>query len=225
MARRERVLGPDGGGIQIHQYAPSTIDATVDGARFALTVATAYPEDGAVTVRVEANEGGERTMSLRVPAWAEGARLTGPDGEARTVAAGAFTAVTAACRPGDEIRLDLPVRPRWTFPDPRIDAVRGCAAVERGPVVLCAESIDLPGGADVADLSVDASAVPLERDGRVYVSAGVVLERGHDRPDTWPYGPPAAADEGKSAEVPLIPFHLRATRAPAPMRVWLPLAP
>lgn len=212
----------DDGGIQLHQYAPSTIDTVVDGARFALTVTTAYPDDGAVLVRVEANDGGERTVSLRVPAWAEDASVTGPDGRTRPVAAGAFATVTAAFAVGDEIRLDLPIRPRWTLPDPRIDAVRGCAAVERGPVVLCVESIDLPGGADVAELAVDASTAPLERDGRVYVAANVVLERG--RADPWPYGPTAADDEGKSAEVPLVPFHLRANREPASMRVWLPLA-
>ena len=103
------------------------------------------------------------------------------------------------------------------MPDPRIDAVRGCAAVERGPVVLCAESIDLPGEADVAELTVDAAALPIERDGRVYVAAHV-----HERDGAWPYGPASPGDEGKSAEVALVPFHQRATRGPASMRVWLP---
>jgi DUF1680 family protein len=126
--------------------------------------------------------------------------------------------VTARFASGDEIRLHLPVEPRWTLPDPRIDAVRGCAAVERGPVVLCAESVDLPGGADVAELTVDASVPPIERDRRVYVSAQV-----HDRESGWPYGPAAADEEGKSAEVALVPFHRRATRGPASMRVWLPM--
>src|SRR5256885_2551845 len=32
---------------------------------------------------------------------------------------------------------------RFTWPDPRVDALRGCVAVERGPLVLCAESLDL----------------------------------------------------------------------------------
>lgn len=204
-------------GVQVHQFAPAAVDTVVGGARFAFTMATAYPDDGAVRIRVEANGGGERTVSLRVPAWAEGARVTGPDGAARAVEAGSTATVTAAFVPGDEIRLELPVAARWTVPDPRIDAVRGCAAVERGPVVLCAESIDLPCGADVAELTVDTSVPPVERDGRIFVSAQV-----HDRDGAWPYGPAAPQEEGKSAEVALIPFHRRATRGPASMRVWLP---
>ncbi|GAA2130428.1 glycoside hydrolase family 127 protein [Glycomyces algeriensis] len=207
----------DESGVQIHQYAPASIDTVVAGSRFALTVATAYPDDGTVVVRVEANQGSERTVSLRVPMWAEGASVTGPDGAVRGVEAGAAATVTAAFAPGDEIRLHLPVAARWTVPDPRIDAVRGCAAVERGPVVLCAESWDLPGGADVAELTVDASVAPVERDGRVYVAAQV-----HDRDGAWPYGPATPDEEGKAAEVALIPFHRRATRGPASMRVWLP---
>jgi DUF1680 family protein len=207
-------------GVQLHQFTPALIDTVVDGSRFALTVATVYPEDGAVTVRIEANDGGERTVSLRVPAWAEGARVTGPDGAVREAEPGRPVAVTAAFAPGDEIRLDLPVAPRWTLPDPRIDAVRGCAAVERGPVVLCAESVDLPGGADVAGLAVDTAAPPFERDGRVYVAARVR----DDEADAWPYGPSGADGDGKPAEVPLVPFRLRATRGPASMRVWLPVA-
>jgi uncharacterized protein len=210
----------DDRGVQVHQFAPCTVDTVVDGSRFALGVATAYPENGTVTVRIEANDGGERTVALRVPAWAEGARLTGPDGTVRDVEPGRPAVVTAAFAAGDEIRLELPVAPRWTLPDLRIDGVRGCAAVERGPQVLCAESVDLPGGADVAALTVDAAAAPVERDGRVHVAAFVRVQ---DR-DAWPYGPDPAAGDGKPAEVPLVPFRLRATRGPASMRVWLPLA-
>jgi uncharacterized protein len=206
-------------GVQLHQYAPAAIDTVVAGSRFALTMATAYPDDGVIVIRVDANDGGERTVSLRVPAWAEGGTVTGPDGQTRPAEAGRTARVTAAFAPGDEIRLQLPVAPRWTVPDPRIDAVRGCAAVERGPVVLCAESIDLPGGADVAELTVDVSVPPLERDGRIYVSAQV-----HDRDGGWPYGPAAPDEEGKSAEVALTPFHRRANRGPSSMRVWLPAA-
>jgi len=205
--------------VQLHQYAPAAIDTVVAGSRFALTMTTSYPDDGTIVIRVDANDGGERTVSLRVPAWAEGATVTGPDGVANPAEAGGTARVTAVFAPGDEIRLHLPVAPRWTVPDPRIDAVRGCAAVERGPVVLCAESIDLPGGADVADLTVDVSVPPFERDGRIHVSAQV-----HTRDDDRPYGTAAPEEAGKSAEVALIPFHRRANRGPASMRVWLPAA-
>jgi DUF1680 family protein len=205
-------------GIQIHQFTPCTIDTEVDGARLALTVETNYPEDGRITVRVDANEGGNREITLRVPAWAQGAKLVHPDGSVHEVDPGAVSIGRIAdFAPGEEFHLDLPVAPRWTFPDPRVDAVRGCAAVERGPVVLCAESVDLPGG-DLDELTVDTAAAPVERDGRVYIAAQV-----HDRAEGWPYGTAVTDEDGKAAELALQPFRLRATRGPASMRVWLPI--
>ncbi len=47
-------------------------------------------------------------------------------------------------RPGDVVTLDLDLPVRATEPNPRIDAVRGCIAFERGPLVYCIESADVP---------------------------------------------------------------------------------
>ena len=38
--------------------------------------------------------------------------------------------------------------PRWTRPDPRVDALRGCVAIERGPLVYCFEQTDQPARLD-----------------------------------------------------------------------------
>ena len=49
-----------------------------------------------------------------------------------------------AWQAGDQISLRLDMTPRWTYPDPRVDAVRGCVAIERGPLVYCFEQADQP---------------------------------------------------------------------------------
>ena len=67
-----------------------------------------------------------------------------PDG-ARTIVE------TRDWRAGDRIVLTLDMPVRVTEPDPRIDAVRGCVAIERGPIVYCVESADLPAGVDLED--------------------------------------------------------------------------
>jgi DUF1680 family protein len=120
---------------------------------------------------------------------------------------------------GDEVTLTLPLVPRWTAPDPRIDAARGCLAVERGPVVLCAESVDLPGGTDVSALRVDPSTPPRDDDGSVVVSGRLI-----DPTDgSWPYGNEPGAPHGDAVTVPLVPYHQWANRGPSTMRVWLPV--
>ncbi|WP_199425069.1 glycoside hydrolase family 127 protein [Actinotalea solisilvae] len=210
----------DDDGVQLHQYAPAEIRTTLpDGRAVALDVATRYPEDGVVVVTVAGEATATWTLSLRVPAWAHGAVLVA-DGERSEVAPGTVE-VRREFAPGDEVRLELPVEPRFVVADPRVDAVRGCVAVQRGPEVLCAESVDLPGGAHVDGLRVDTSAAPVERDGRTSVRGTVVPAPDDD----WPYhdaSAPPGAPAPATVEIPLVPYHDWATRGPSTMRVWLP---
>ena len=217
----------DHGGLQLHQYATSEVRATLpSGAPVAVDVETSYPEDGRVRVRVVDAPSGRWALTLRVPAWSPTATLTVDDGAPRTVPAG--TVAVPDLRAGSVVVLDLDTTPRFLRPDDRIDAVRGCVAVQRGPEVLCVESTDLPGGRDVADLRVDASVPPREVDGTVVVR-GVVAE--HDRAP-WPYvsdaARPGARQRGPvpptDVEVPLVAYHDWANRGPSTMRVWLPTA-
>ncbi|MEV4015907.1 beta-L-arabinofuranosidase domain-containing protein [Nonomuraea angiospora] len=208
----------DDDGLQLHQYAPSTVRAELpDGREIAVEVETAYPDSGTVRVRILAD--GLWTLALRVPAWAAGATLV-EDGRARPVEPGLAT-VRRAFRAGEVITLELPMEPRFTWPDPRIDAVRGCVAVERGPEVLCAESHDLPRPGGLDALAIDPRAVPRAEPGEVLVRGRLAAPP--DRP--WAYSGAAAASAADVEwfDVPLRPYHSWARRGPSSMRVWLPI--
>jgi uncharacterized protein len=209
----------DGGGLQLHQYADAEVEATLDGGRrVAVSVRTAYPREGSVTVRVGRTDDRPWTLSLRVPSWATGAELVEPDGRRRPVSPGTVD-VTRVFASGDVVRLDLPVLPRWVEADPRVDAVRGTLAVERGPLVLCVESPDLPGEVDVDAVRVDPSVDPVDRDGQVLVTGSLV------RTDTalWPFQPAGTVPRDTTpTQIPLVPYNTWANRGPATMRVWLP---
>jgi DUF1680 family protein len=209
----------DDDGVQLHQYAPATVRATLpDGRAVALRVQTAYPADGEITVTVLEAPEDAWTLTLRVPAWAAGATVTDGDGE-RPAAPGHAT-VTRTFAAGDAVTLHLPVTARWTHPDPRVDAVRGQVAVERGPVVLALESTDL--GAGVNHVRVRTDQPPVEQDGAVLVPA-VTLDL--DEP-AWPYVPDAGGVVRGTTDrglVPLVPYATWANRGPSTMRVWMPV--
>ncbi|MEU4561208.1 beta-L-arabinofuranosidase domain-containing protein [Actinoplanes sp. NPDC023936] len=199
-------------GVQIHQYAAATIRVNGIG----LEIDTDYPVSGRVSIRVTESPSADQpwTLTLRVPHWASGATV---DGE--PVAPG-LVSVRRRFAPGDTVVLDLAVRPRLTAADPRIDAVRGCAVVERGPVVYCVESVDLPRGVAVDALRLDAEADLTDRDDGVEATCHV----SPPADAAWPYGP--ARPEGAVGErvpVMLRPYHDWASRGPSTMRVWLPL--
>ncbi|WP_291761476.1 beta-L-arabinofuranosidase domain-containing protein [Cellulomonas sp. 73-145] len=201
------------------QYAGGRIRTTLaDGSVLALDVETSYPDDGAVVVRVLEAPATPVTLTFRVPAWSPDAVLSTPDGPLGADG-GRSVSVVRVLQAGDELTLRLDVSPRLTWPDRRIDAVRGCVAVEAGPLVLCAEQTDVPAGIDLADLVVDASVAPVRRDGRVTVAATAIppAER------TWPYDGTQAGDQGERLDLPLIAYHRWAEREPGEMRVWLPV--
>ncbi|GCB43350.1 glycoside hydrolase family 127 protein [Streptomyces sp. NL15-2K] len=218
----------DDHGVQLHQYADAEIATSLAGGHgVALRVRTDYPYGGTVTVRIGRSPDRPWTLSLRVPEWTAGttAWLVDPDGARRPVAPGTAE-VTRVFRPGDEIRLELAVAPRWIGADPRIDAVRGTLAVQRGPLVYCAESVDLPRGHEVDALRVDASVEPEDGVGETVVVAGELTAHAEQGGRTWPYEPLGrqATTAAERAGITLVPYHSWANRGPSTMRVWLPVA-
>ncbi|MEU6789914.1 beta-L-arabinofuranosidase domain-containing protein [Nonomuraea angiospora] len=208
----------DDDGLQLHQYAPSTVRAELpDGREIAVEVETDYPDSGTVRVRILAD--GLWTLALRVPAWAAEATLV-EDGRARPVEPGMAT-VRRAFRAGEVITLELPMEPRFTWPDPRIDAVRGCVAVERGPEVLCAESHDLPHPGGLDALAIDPRSGPRAEPGEVLVRGRLAAPP--DRPWAYSGATAASAADVEWFDVPLRPYHSWARRGPSSMRVWLPI--
>jgi DUF1680 family protein len=210
---------PDG--LQIHQYATGEVRGEVAGGPVAVAVETDYPLDGTVRVTVTESVDSEWELAIRVPGWAQtGAQLV-VGGEVPTEVAPGTARVRRRFAVGDTVELRLDVSPRFTYPDPRIDAVQGSVAVESGPIVLCVESVDLPEGMSVNELRIDAARAPRIRDGRTVVEARAVGFESRE----WPYvgGPDEPVDAG-ALEVALTPYHYRANRGPATMRVWMPCA-
>jgi DUF1680 family protein len=197
----------DPDGIQIHLYADSTVEA--NGVR--LEVRTDYPWDGTVRVRVEQTPDDEWTLSLRVPGWAEGAQLDGTP-----VDADGYATVRRGWQVGDTVELTLPMTVRVTGADDRIDAVRGCVAIERGPLVYAIED---PGADDFrlgAVGTVEHRPDLLEGVTTVEV-AGTTAD--HEQ-RLWPYA--KSLGVRKPATLTAVPYFAWANRGIGPMRVWLP---
>jgi DUF1680 family protein len=220
------VATTDTAGVQLHQLVAGRLDASLGDERSVrLSVRTDYPWSGTTIVRIEDGPATPWRLEVRVPAWAPSATLDA-GGERRTFAAQEAgdrgrAALERVWRPGDELRVELPVRPRWTYADPRIDAVRGCVAVERGPLVYCTESpeelaVTVDASADPADMGEPASG------GEVAVGVTVrdLVPSGDAQP-LYAARPPERAS-GPGRRLALVPYFSWGNRGPAAMRVWLP---
>ena len=215
-------------GVQVHQFTTGTIEAA--GATLAVT--TDYPWDGTVRVEVTATPG-EFERAPRVPAWAEGATATVNGGDV-AVTAGEYLRVRREFAVGDVVELVLPMTVRVVEADTRVDAVRGCVVVERGPLVYAVEQADLPADLPADDLRVRVSELRgAGSEHRADLLEGVtVLQLPVHVALAAASGPlyrPAGDDPAPEAAeetllVPAIPYYAWANRELGAMRVWFPRA-
>ena len=241
----------DGRGIQLHQYATGELEAQVAGGPVRLAVEADYPRDGRIGVRIVDAPDAPWTLSLRVPAWCGDARLRIDDEPEREVR---IAEETRQWRPGQRIVLDLAMPPRYTIPDARIDAVRGCVALERGPIVYCLEDVDQPAATPFEEIEIDLAAAPRMTDGPDLGDglAAIALSGVRRRPATatWPYreaqpvtpdaeaaagetapgettpraAAPGETSPGEPTALVAIPYLAWANRGGRAMRVWVPRA-
>jgi len=149
----------DGDTLYVHQYTRSRLV----GAGLELEVSTDYPWSGAVYLRVLDAPPDACGLALRVPAWSASTRITVGNDPERTGISPGYHVLRRPWQKGDVITLHLDVTPRWTYPDRRVDAIRGCVAIERGPLVYCFEQADQLDGARLDDLGVLPGGVLGER--------------------------------------------------------------
>ncbi|MGW2636009.1 glycoside hydrolase family 127 protein [Streptomyces sp. NPDC001348] len=215
----------DGGGLQIHQYVDG--DYATDG--ITVRCETDYPWQGTVALVVEETPADRPwTLSLRIPRWCREYRVRCGEETHDSPVTDGWLRLTRTWSLGDQVVLELGLEPRLTTADPRVDAVRGCVAIERGPLVYCLEQADHPGGG-LDDIVIDTTR-PLAVKHRPDLLGGVttVVAGGRRRnvpdPGWWPYatagGSPAA--DGEPVELTAIPYYAWANREDGSMRVWLP---
>jgi DUF1680 family protein len=200
----------DAEGMQLHVYANAEIEAD----RRRVSVATDYPWDGRVVVTIAETDGDDWTLALRVPSWAETATVTVNDEPAdrRT----GYARLRRQWQPGDRVVLELPMPVRLTAADPRVDAVRGARAIQRGPIVYAIEQVDLPDGVMMEDIELVAGATatvdwPATRRREFLEDVVTIAVPLRDR------------RTGRDFSVAAVPYFAWDNRGVGPMRVWMPL--
>jgi uncharacterized protein len=237
-------------GLWVHLYASGSVTAAAGGEAVALRQETRYPWDGEVRLTVEAAPAAPLSLFLRVPGWCEGASVAVNGELAADAAPGSYAELRRAWRPGDEVRLSLPMPVRRVESHPYVAGNTGRAALMRGPLVYCIEQADLGGVGpqDVVLAPENELAVSWEPEllGGVIVLRGAAVARdhaaawdgqlyaplpAHEHPDTS-----SSTTSSSSSTIPehpntrtpehlipltAVPYFAWANREPGGMAVWI----
>jgi DUF1680 family protein len=222
------VATEDADGVQVHLYGAGSIRSS----HGEIDVATRYPWQGQIGLRVRPAGSQPWTLALRLPGWCAAATVT-VDGVTVDKAivdhaiAHGYLRLTRVWDDHTTVVLDLQMPVRLVGAHPKVDAARGCVALVRGPIVYCLEQADLPAGASVEDVVLDtntpvaiadhgdASLIPVTVSAQGFVPA---TAGSTDLYSTYPAAP------APRARIPLtaVPYFLWGNREPGPMRVWIP---
>lgn len=220
--------------VYTNLYVGGTAVVEVDGRTVTLAQSGDYTGTGRQTVTIADNRAGRFAMRLRIPGWARGEVAPGGLYAFADSAATAYTVkvngepvagtlqkgylvIDRKWKKGDSIELDFAVRPRFVAARPEVEADRGRLAVQRGPLVYCAEwpDNDFPISAAV----VDRSAPMTERAGDML--GGMTLVEVPAQLIGRNDGRLALSD----VRLTLIPYYAWAHRGKGRMAVWLAADP
>ena len=216
--------------LHLHHFTGAQVSTSLAGGILALDVVTDYPWSSTVTLRVTAVPPAECGLAIRVPGWSSNPKFLLNDAPVAATVQHGYLIIRRRWQPGDVITCDFAAVPRLTYPSRRIDALRGTVAIERGPLVYCAEQADQPAGLDLEDLAVHPGALR-DREATIPgVGATVLVEASAAAlpPVTGPGLPYGSGHAGQPGEDPVtvtaIPYFQWDNRDGAAMRVWMPLA-
>lgn len=158
------IYATKGDEVYVNLYMGNRAELELGEQTLKLSQNTNYPWDGGVELTIENEENIRATFKLRVPGWARNEVMSGDlyryidehtysvkvsvNGETinATPADGYITLKNREWKLNDkiEIAFDMPVRK--VVSHEQVAANKGKMALERGPLVYCAEEVDNPGG-------------------------------------------------------------------------------
>ncbi len=211
--------------IYVNLFAQGDAAVNVADQTIKIEQQTNYPWDGKVTITVTPERAGETfTIRLRIPGWARNEvvasdlyQFADECSETPTVKVNdepitingklenGYLAIERNWQVGDTITLDLPMPARRVLTHERVQANRGRAALQRGPLVYCVEHPDVPEGKVLNLVLPDDAKLGTRFQDDLLGGVQIITTTAEDQP-------PITA----------IPYYAWAHRGKGEMTVWIP---
>jgi uncharacterized protein len=215
-------------------------DAVIDIAKKKISVSqkTNFPWDGKVELSVNPESAVKFSLKIRIPGWAMNEAITGglykftnnTDEKIRLTVNGentemilqsGYAVITRRWEQNDRVEIDFPMPVRCVVADEKVKEDAGKVAIQRGPLIFCAEWPDNNSGNVLSFVLNKEAAMTTEFIAALLGGTMVVNTTGFQTKKTL---------NGKIETLPeepitLIPYALWNNRGPGQMVVWLPVSP
>ncbi len=210
--------------LYVNLFMANKADIKLNNGVMTVIQQTDYPWDGKITITVNPTKKVHNIINIRIPGWAQGQPLPGDlyhylnagndqvslslNGKIiQPQITRGYARIEKDWQAGDIIELNLPMPVNRVIANDNIQDDRGKVALERGPIVYCAEWVD--NGGKALDLALADNAV-LATNYNPDLLNGVTVIRGE-----------ALNRAGKKHSLTAIPYYAWSHRGPGEMTVWL----
>ena len=133
------IYGTSENALWVNLYIGNEATVTLGGDDFKVSMSTEYPWEGAVTIAFD-RPLGDRQLRLHIPAWCGKHTITVGGQAVEAAEEDGYAVLTPGQATTIELTLDMPVE--VVEADPHVIEDLGCRAIQRGPLVYCAEGAD-----------------------------------------------------------------------------------
>jgi len=206
----------------VNLFIDSQSDITLNNNPVSVNQQTAYPWDGSINLTISPKQAASFPVLIRIPGWATGQpmpgdlyRFTSSKGQAPKLTVNGkavpiqtengYVKLLRTWKKGDKITLTLDMPVQQLVANEKLKADNGKVAIQRGPVVYCAEGVDNGGQALNTTVRADQTFTPEFR--KDMLGGVMVLKSGDAKPTT------------------LIPYYAWSNRGPNEMAIWFGMAP
>jgi uncharacterized protein len=230
------IYGETNDDLYVNLYISNDADIRLGNKKVKVSQKADFPWNGKVEMTVDPESHSKFKLKLRIPGWARNEALPGGlykftdqnndsfkisvNGEKLTpeIEKG-YAIIDRRWNKGDKVMLDLPMPVRLVIADERIKDDKGKIAVQRGPVIYCAEWPDNNDG-KVLNMVIDkGSDFSTEFSPDILGGTQIIKTSGSQTRKTLDGRLEASGKEN----VTLIPYALWNNRGPGQMMVWLPV--
>ena len=225
------VYATSGDRLFVNLYGANSAQVEVKGLKVRLEQQTRYPWEGEIKLTVNPEKEGRFVLLLRIPGWAQGQPVPGDlysytgqttgkpsvkvnQQQVELKLEKGFLPLERSWKAGDTVEISLPLEPRQVLANEKVKDDNGLVAVERGPIVYCAEWADNQGRVSNLLLPVGAS---LQADYKPDLLGGVATIKAEGKAFKVEKG----KVKGETRTITLIPYYAWAHRGRGEMAVWL----
>lgn len=223
--------------IYINMFAANEALIDLGKKRVQISQKTDFPWDGKVILTINPEKTAKFSLKIRIPGWAMNEAIPGDlyrftekinqqvnfmvNGENTKISmSDGYAVITRKWEAGDRVEFELPMEVRKIIADQRVWADANKVALQRGPLVYCAEWPDNNSG-KVLNMMIneDASFTP-EFDSTILNGVSVLRSTGYQTKRNLKGGIDRLVEE----PLVLIPYFVWNNRGPGQMMVWLPVS-